>query len=257
MYTLTLVFSTDCAKVLMCRHNKQHAYNYIGGKVNEMEEPLKASYRELFEETKLDRDNIELKFIRYESVTTYNAGWSMYITAGVLKKDLAPTPTENELEWVEITDIGKFIQAYGNANCLTFLLEACDALGIPRPAGTSTYKIKATDEPKYVMQCATCGKDFTLQGRVSAAGIEKLHALPVCEVFPNLDAWDRESLISGMCRDCQEKIFHRPAPGHEFAWGRQVAECGCCGTPLWEKDIGSDGHIVCPTCGVKVIKDGD
>lgn len=37
----------------------------------------------------------------------------------------------------------------------------------------------------------------------------------VQKIFPEADCFYRETLINGTCYDCQEKLFHRPAPGHE------------------------------------------
>ena len=83
MFTLTLVFNHDKTHVLMCDHKKLNAFNFIGGKSNILEDLTVASYRELFEETGIPKEAIDLKFVRQESVTTNQTCWSMFITAGV------------------------------------------------------------------------------------------------------------------------------------------------------------------------------
>lgn len=132
MFTLTLVFNKNKDKVLMCKHKKFNALNYIGGKVEDMEHTYNASYRELEEETGITRDDVELEFLRQESVTSkaLNSTWSMYITAGILKNDVELKPEKNELLWVPITATETFINAYGMGNCLMFLKEARILLGI-------------------------------------------------------------------------------------------------------------------------------
>lgn len=132
MFTLTLVFNKDKDKVLMCVHKKLGALNFIGGHVEDMEHPFNASYRELLEETCISRDDIELEFLRQESVTSkaLNSTWSMYITAGVLKNEVQLKAEKNELVWVPIVDTNTFINAYGMGNCLVFLNEAIKLLGI-------------------------------------------------------------------------------------------------------------------------------
>lgn len=135
MYTLTLVFNKDADKVLMCWHNKQNNHNFIGGKVNEGEDPMDASYRELFEETGISKDNIKLSLVRHEIITSKDPtyvtdNWNMYITTGILQNQVELHREANELLWIDIKDKDFFINAYGNGNCFTFLLEAKHVLGI-------------------------------------------------------------------------------------------------------------------------------
>ena len=125
MYTLTLVFNKDKTKVLMCYHHKQKAMNFIGGKVEYNENEMSASYRELFEETGISKSDIELKFLRLEGVSTgYGQGWNMYVTYGVLNKDVELKPEKNPLNWVSIFDRDVFINGFGMGSCLLFLNEA-------------------------------------------------------------------------------------------------------------------------------------
>lgn len=128
MYTLTFVFNKECDKVLLCWHHKHNNFNAIGGKVNEMEQPMDASYRELFEETGIRRDDIDLHFIRHESVSTAAGNfvntWQMFVTAGVLKHDVELVPEKNPLCWINIEDKDVFLYGAGNGNLFTFLMEA-------------------------------------------------------------------------------------------------------------------------------------
>lgn len=135
MMTLTLVFNKDFSKVLMCYHEKQHAYNFIGGYSTQGESEMDASYRELIEETGISKGAIELMFVRYEHVTCKSSyykspSWSMMVTAGILKSDIELKPEVNRLEWVDIWDIDKLIyRSFGHGNCYTYLREALDILG--------------------------------------------------------------------------------------------------------------------------------
>lgn len=128
MYTLTYVFNKEKDKVLMCWHKKFDNLNGIGGKVNELEQPMDASYRELFEETGIRREDVDLHFVRHEAVTSMapnNGGaWEMFVTAGVLKHNVELIPEENELFWIPIIDKEEFINGTGNGNQYVFLREA-------------------------------------------------------------------------------------------------------------------------------------
>lgn len=131
MYTLTIVFNKARTKVLMCYHEKQHAYNFIGGKQEEGESENATSYRELQEETGITMNSIDLYFVRRESVTTgYGSVWSMYITAGILKEDFEVVEEKNKLLWVDITEREFLLKAFGYGNCFTFLNEALTVLAL-------------------------------------------------------------------------------------------------------------------------------
>lgn len=65
--------------------------------------------------------------------------------------------------------------------------------------------------------------------------------------LPELNNFEREALLSGMCFDCQSKLFNRPKPGE--SWGKHLGECNCCGADIWEKDRFSDTAVKCKICG--------
>lgn len=98
----------------------------------------------------------------------------------------------------------------------------------------------------YQFICMSCGKEHTIQIEVSEEqknGIDAgvLSLKEVCKP----GTFQREVFISGMCYDCQEKIFNRPAPGHEEEWGEVVGECPVCGCPTYQRDVDKDK---CPQC---------
>ena len=135
MYTLTLVFNKSRNHVLMFYNKKIEAYNYVGGKVEEMEDVMEASYRKLFEETGIDKNLIDLKFIRSESVSTAakhscGSAWSMLVTAGILKEsNIMFNGNKDSLVWVNTKSIETLInRSVGNGSCYTYMLEALDVL---------------------------------------------------------------------------------------------------------------------------------
>lgn len=126
--TLTLVFNKQCDKVLMCWHKKQNAWNFIGGNLREGESSLDASYRELFEETGIGRNDVTLMFVREEMVrcnhAIFNESWNMYITYAILDHDVELKPEKNELEWLSIYDTRIENLSFGYGDCKLFLNEA-------------------------------------------------------------------------------------------------------------------------------------
>ena len=133
MFTLAIVINPEKTHVLMCFHNKQKRWNFIGGKVEPNEAPFDASYRELFEETGISRDDITLCFVREENVVCacYDP-WQMFVTAGVLEHSVDLVEEKNKLSWVKLDDYETIVNGtFGYGNCLMFLREALDALNLP------------------------------------------------------------------------------------------------------------------------------
>lgn len=135
-YTLTLVFNKTCDKVLMCYHEKQGLYNFVGGHIEDGEDNKAASYRELFEETGISKDDITLIPVREETVYAnsrlYTHDWFMYITYGVLENDVCLVQEKNHLVWIDVNDPCISLCSMGNGNCRVFLNEALILLRIDR-----------------------------------------------------------------------------------------------------------------------------
>lgn len=120
MYTLSIVLNKDMNAVLVCTNRKMGIMNFVGGKVESMEDYMTASYRELEEETGITKDDIELKFLQTETCTMAdNSVWSLYITYGVLNKDVELKPEKNPLTWIYDFD---FLRACGfDGDCAVFM----------------------------------------------------------------------------------------------------------------------------------------
>ena len=70
--------------------------------------------------------------------------------------------------------------------------------------------------------------------------------------LPMLNSFERETLITGMCFDCQSKLFHNPKPGED--WGPLMGECPECGCPIYPIDI-KDNVCECASCGSRYKAD--
>jgi hypothetical protein len=55
--------------------------------------------------------------------------------------------------------------------------------------------------------CPFCGKSTKLVIDDVDNYIDFMHGTSVQDAFPTLSASDREFLLTGMCKKCQEKIF--------------------------------------------------
>ncbi len=102
---LIVVFNKKMDKVLFCIRAKEPykgLYNFVGGKVEEGESNDDAAYRELFEETGISKDDIELDHFMDLNYFKYENNLQVYY--GILKHKVNLVEEKNKLEWVTIGD---------------------------------------------------------------------------------------------------------------------------------------------------------
>lgn len=102
---LIVVFNRNLDKVLFCIRAKEPykgLYNFIGGKVETGESNDDAAYRELFEETGITHDDIDLDHFMDLNYFKYNNNLQVYY--GILKHEVNLVEEKNKLEWVVIND---------------------------------------------------------------------------------------------------------------------------------------------------------
>lgn len=100
---LIVVFNANLEKVLFCIRAKEPykgLYNFVGGKVEEDETNDEAAYRELFEETGISHNNIELDHFMDLNYFKYENNLQVYY--GILKHEVNLVEEKNKLEWVTI-----------------------------------------------------------------------------------------------------------------------------------------------------------
>ena len=102
---LIVVFNASLDKVLFCIRAKEPykgLYNFVGGKVEENESNDNAAYRELFEETGISNQNIELEHFMDLNYFKYENNLQVYY--GILKHEVDLVEEKNKLEWVAINE---------------------------------------------------------------------------------------------------------------------------------------------------------
>ena len=102
---LIVVFNKNLDKALFCIRAKQPykgLYNFVGGKVEEGETNDEAAYRELFEETGISKNDINLDHFMDLNYFKYENNIQVYY--GILQKDVKLVEEKNKLEWVEINE---------------------------------------------------------------------------------------------------------------------------------------------------------
>ncbi len=102
---IIVVFNKKMDRVLFCIRAKEPykgLYNFVGGKVEEGEENDDAAYRELFEETGISHDDIELDHFMDLNYFKYENNLQVYY--GILKHKVDLVEEKNKLEWLDIDD---------------------------------------------------------------------------------------------------------------------------------------------------------
>ena len=108
------VYNPARDRVLMCLRRKapyKGLFNLVGGKIEPGESSPDAAYRELREETGIDRDDIDLLRLM-DFVYHQEDACRVEVWAGTLKRDIIPSGDENELKWLALDenffDMGRF-----------------------------------------------------------------------------------------------------------------------------------------------------
>ena len=104
-YNIIVIFNKEMTKTLMCKRTKEPykgMYNLVGGKIEKENDGLNEAYRELKEETNIQKENIELiHFMNFEYIK-FNKYIEVYY--GVLNNYVMLIEEVNSLEWVNIND---------------------------------------------------------------------------------------------------------------------------------------------------------
>ena len=104
-FNLIVIFNANLDKVLFCIRAKEPykgLYNFVGGKVEENESNDNAAYRELFEETGISNQDIELE--HFMDLNYYKYGNNLQVYYGILKHKVDLVEEKNKLEWVAINE---------------------------------------------------------------------------------------------------------------------------------------------------------
>ena len=102
---LIVVFNKNLNKGLFCIRAKEPykgKYNFVGGKVEKGETNDEAAYRELFEETGISSNDIELDHFMDLNYFKYENNIQVYY--GILKHNVDLVEEKNKLEWVTINE---------------------------------------------------------------------------------------------------------------------------------------------------------
>lgn len=112
-YNCIFVYNKNKDKILFCKRLKdpyKGLYNFVGGKIEDNEDGYLAAYRELYEETGISREHIELNHMM--DFTYYNQDCYVEVYVGNLNSEITLTQEYHPLVWLglyeDFFDLDKF-----------------------------------------------------------------------------------------------------------------------------------------------------
>jgi 8-oxo-dGTP diphosphatase len=104
-YNLIIVFNEEENKVLMCKRMSEPylgLYNLVGGKIDEGEAVIDSAYRELFEETGISKEDINL--LPFIDFLWHPIDMEMKVFVGKVKSNIKLVEEIHPLEWISVTE---------------------------------------------------------------------------------------------------------------------------------------------------------
>ena len=123
-YNVIVVFDKNMQNTLMCKRAKEPylgMYNLVGGKIEKENDGLNEAYRELFEETNIRKDDINLIHFMNIEYRTMNKLLEVYY--GTLNKEVKLIEEVNKLEWVLIDDDFFNMNKYAGEGIIGHIIE--------------------------------------------------------------------------------------------------------------------------------------
>lgn len=123
-YNVIVVFDKNMQNTLMCKRAKEPylgMYNLVGGKIEKENDGLNEAYRELFEETNIRKDDINLMHFMNIEYRTMNKLLEVYY--GTLNKEVKLIEEVNKLEWILIDDDFFNMNKYAGEGIIGHIIE--------------------------------------------------------------------------------------------------------------------------------------
>lgn len=118
------VFDKNKKHVLMCKRVKdpyKGLYNFVGGKIEKENDGLNEAYRELREETNIQKKDIDLVYFMNFTYLTWQMELEVYY--GVLKNEVELIEEVNKLEWLDLKDNFFDLKKYAGEGNIAHILE--------------------------------------------------------------------------------------------------------------------------------------
>ena len=119
-----IVFDKELKRTLMCKRTKEPylgMYNLVGGKIEAENDGLNEAYRELEEETGINKADIDL--VHFMDISYVKWGKMLEVYYGILNKEVELVEEVNKLEWVSINDNFFDMKVYAGEGNIGHIIE--------------------------------------------------------------------------------------------------------------------------------------
>ncbi|GAB2543308.1 NUDIX domain-containing protein [Gracilibacillus alcaliphilus] len=102
-YNILMIYNKDMNQLLMCKRLKnpyKGLSNLVGGKIEIGETGIESAYRELFEETGISKEDVNLHHLMDFKYYLQNCYVEVYV--GRLKREIRVSGDENVLYWSDL-----------------------------------------------------------------------------------------------------------------------------------------------------------
>lgn len=117
-YNVLMIYNEQMDQILMCKRKKnpyKGLSNLVGGKIEDGESGIEAAYREMFEETRITREDITLYHLMDFKYYFQQCYVEVYV--GKLKREVNIYGEENDLYWSDLNkDFFDMSQYAGEGN---------------------------------------------------------------------------------------------------------------------------------------------
>lgn len=119
-----VIFNKEMTMTLMCKRTKEPykgMYNLVGGKIEKDNDGSNEAYRELYEETHISKEDVDL--IHFMNLSYIKWGKELEVYYGILNKQVDLIEEVNKLEWVLINDNFFDLKKYAGEGNIGHIIE--------------------------------------------------------------------------------------------------------------------------------------
>lgn len=130
-YNCIMIYNQDEDRLLFCKRlwdPYEGMYNLVGGKIDDGENGFAAAYRELYEETGILAEDVELTHMM--DFTYYNQKCYVEVYVGTLNKDVDLKPEKHPLHWLSLDEDFFSLEKFAGEGNIGHMIEQVNIYGV-------------------------------------------------------------------------------------------------------------------------------
>lgn len=130
-YNCIMIYNQDEDRLLFCKRlwdPYEGMYNLVGGKIDDGENGFAAAYRELYEETGISAEDVELTHMM--DFTYYNQKCYVEVYVGTLNKDVDLKPEKHPLHWLSLDEDFFSLEKFAGEGNIGHMIEQVNIYGV-------------------------------------------------------------------------------------------------------------------------------